>query len=88
MPNQRKGACCSGSPVRVSFINIRGERVGIVGLGEIFERLRRAGWLEDDALRAELLAQARIYNYIVPANEEAYEIGLLRAYQTYVRSRQ
>ncbi len=88
MSTQRGGACCSGKPTQVTFIEVRGSKVGMVGLEQVFEQFYQAGRTQDAALEKELVEQARVYNYIAPGSEEAYQWALLRAYRAYVRGRE
>lgn len=82
----RRG-CCSGPPLKIVYIRIKGSSVGMTGLEEIFEQVYRDGRPDDDALERELVEQARVYNYIAPGSESDYGWALRRAYQAYVRSK-
>ncbi len=86
MTSEKKRACCAAP--RLVYIRVRGSAVGLVGIEPLFEQLYRAGRRDDDALEAELLDQARIYNYIAPGSEADYGWGLRQAYRCYVRAQE
>lgn len=88
MATQQKRACCSGPPLRLTYIRIRGGKVGMVGVEETFERLYQAGRRDDDALEQELVEQVRPYNYIAPGSEADYGWALHQAYRAYVRAKE
>jgi hypothetical protein len=83
----RRG-CCSGSPLKIAYIRVKGSSAGMTGLEEIFEQVHRAGRPDGDALERELVEQAGVYNYIAPGSESDYGWALRRAYQAYVRSKE
>ncbi len=88
MAPQQRRACCSGAPPRLVYIKVRGHSIGLMGIEPLFERLYQAGRQDDDALEAELVEQARIYNYIARGLEADYGWGLRQAYRSYVRAKE
>jgi hypothetical protein len=87
LTTQTKRACCAGVP-RLVYIKLRGSAVGLMGIEPLFEQLYQAGRQEDDALEAELVEQARVYNYVARGAEQDYGWGLRQAYRTYARSKE
>jgi len=88
MTTQKRCGCCSGPPLKATYIRIKGEPIGLTGVEEVFERLHQAGRPADGTLEQELVEQARIYNYIAPGSEDAYGWALRMAYRAYVRSKE
>ena len=88
MTTQQKRACCAGAPPRLVYIKVRGSSVGLVGIEPLFEQLYQAGRRDDEALEAELVEQARVYNYIARGAEKDYGWGLRQAYRFYVRAQE
>ncbi len=56
-----KPCCPSGAP-KVTMVSVRGVKVGLIALGEIFKRLYEAGKNPEDVKREELLSEFSIYN--------------------------
>ena len=74
--------CCPVSAARmVRRLRVGDGEVGIVELDAIFEEARRLLPASDEALRAALLARARIFNYIPPQAENDYAEALLREFK-------
>lgn len=88
MVTQQKRACCAGAPPKLVYIKVRGNPIGLIGIEPLFEQLYQAGRHDDEALEAELLEQARIYNYVARGSEKDYGWGLRQAYRAYVRARE
>lgn len=59
-----------------------------MGIEPLFERLYQAGRRDDDALEAEFVEQARIYNYIARGLEADYGWGFRQVYRSYVRAKE
>jgi len=61
----------------VGRIRVKGMAVGISNLNGIFESVEG---LDGDSLRAEIIKQAAIYNYIPKERREDYTDSLVKAY--------
>ena len=88
MTTEQKRTCCAGAPPKLVYIKVRGSPIGLVGIAPLFEQLYQAGRRDDAALEAELVEQARLYNYIARGSESAYGWGLRQAYRFYVRAQE
>ena len=85
---QQSKPCCSGRPPQLVYIKLRGSSVGLMGVQALFEQLYQAGRGDDDALEAELVEQARVYNYVARGVEKDYGWELRKAYRCYVRAKE
>jgi hypothetical protein len=89
MTQQTKRPCCSGRPPQLVYIKLpRGSSVGLMGMEPLFEQLYQAGRRDDEALEAELVDQARVYNYVARGAEKDYGWALRQAYRCYVRAQE
>ncbi len=80
--------CCSGRPPQLVYIKLQGSSIGLMGMQQLFEQLYQAGRRDDEALEAELLDQARVYNYVARGAEADYGWGLRQAYRAFVQSKE
>ena len=81
--NPATATCSCGSGIPVQLIEINGQKVTLVALPLIFERLYQAGKMPAEETYRELLETVRIYNP-VPMNEEtAYAAALACEYTAY-----
>lgn len=78
------GSCCA-KPVS-TIIKVGKSQAGIIGLEEIFKRVRAERFSSEAELAQELLALARDSgNYIAPGMEEPYKAAFLREYRKFCR---
>lgn len=87
MGAEKPKPCCSGRPPQLIYIKLRGSPVGLQGMQQLFEQLYQAGRQDDGLLEAELLAQAKVYNYVARGVEQEYAWALRMAYRAYVKSK-
>ncbi len=73
--------CIAKAAAEVGRIRVRGMVVGISNLNGIFASVKG---LDGDALRAEIVRQAAIYNYIPKESRQDYADGLVQAYQKWL----
>ena len=74
--------CCPAAAVRkVRKLSIGGTLIGIAELDTILEEVGGLAPASDAEARTELLARARIYNYIPPQAEGGYAEALLQEYR-------
>jgi len=79
---EKKKPCCAAAAARmVRKLRVGNGEVGMMELDAVFEEARRLLPTSDEALRAALLARARIFNYIPPQAEGDYAEALLREFK-------
>ncbi len=64
-----QGACCPGK-AKVTILKVGGQTVGVSHLAEIIDGTMKIGEATNEELRADLLRNLKIYNY-VPSGAEA-----------------
>ena len=74
--------------MKTKVILIEGKQIGIVGLEEVFEELRRAGKKPDEGLKDKLLNRLKAHNYIPAAKESAYGQAFLEEYERFLREKE
>lgn len=79
-----KTCCPSGAP-KVTMVSVRGVKVGLIALGEIFKRLYEAGKNPEDVKREELLSEFSIYNYIPSEAQNEYAETLMNEFKKYCK---
>lgn len=67
----------------IGYINVKGHRIGINGLPEIFEELKKSELSNADDIKEFLLQKVRKYNYVADVATEDYETALLREYRRF-----
>lgn len=65
----------------ITQLNIAGQKIGLIGLSEIFETLKQKNLSDEAELKKELLQQVRAHNYVPDSRAEDYAIALLREYK-------
>jgi small redox-active disulfide protein 2 len=65
-------------------IRIGGSTVGIIGLEEVFEKVRGEDLADLDALSSRLLEEVAGRNYIAPGLRDEYAKALLREYRRFL----
>ncbi|MDI6709084.1 MAG: thioredoxin family protein [Thermoanaerobacterales bacterium] len=64
-----------------TLVSIGGAKVGIIGLDEAFEAVRKKSFADDAALGDALIALVKEKNYIPASALDEYRKGLVRAYK-------
>lgn len=86
MGRQVGGSCCSSSCCGVRIeeiphaIDVEGIQVGILGLEEAIEEVKRLRLENEEQMKRELLDRVNRRNYIPAGREEAYREALWREY--------
>jgi hypothetical protein len=75
--------CSCGSGIPVQIVEINGQKVTLVALPLIFERLHQAGKLPSEETHRELLETVKIYNPVPVEEEPAYTAVLACEYASY-----
>jgi len=71
------GACCPGK-TDVKILSIGGQRIGITHVDEIIERALQMEDAGDEELKAFLISQIKIYNYVPSIVEKEYAEAALQ----------
>jgi hypothetical protein len=77
--NMGKSCCPSGAP-KPTMVNVGGIKVGLIAVGEIFQKLYEAGKKPEDIKKEELLSVFSIYNYIPSEAQNEYAETLMEEY--------
>jgi small redox-active disulfide protein 2 len=68
----------------VRQINIGGDRIGLIDIDEIFEKVKKLGIDNEEDLRNTLLEMVRSGNYVPPNMEDVYKEDLLEEYRVFI----
>ena len=79
-----KSCCPSGAP-EPTMVNVGGIKVGLIAVGEIFQKLYEAGKNPENVKREELLSEFSIYNYIPSAALYEYAEALMNEFRKYCK---
>lgn len=80
-----RSSCCGSLP-GVRFIEVNGSQVGLLGLDEALEAVKRLGLQDEEQIKGELLARVKQNNYVTPSYEPYYKEALWREYQALVKA--
>lgn len=80
MSEKTKPCCGAAEAARQRYLEIGGHRIAISHLDEILDDAGAVAQDGESALRRELLRLVKIYNYIPPPAEKAYEDALFAGY--------
>ncbi len=69
--------------MEIRQITVKGNRIGIIGLDEIFQSAKQAQIGDENALKDFLLQKAKEQNYIPSSAEEDYKNALYREYRRF-----
>jgi NAD-dependent dihydropyrimidine dehydrogenase PreA subunit len=69
--------------MKTKLILIEGKQIGIVGLEEVFEELKRTGSKPDEPAKALLLDKLKVFNYVPANKEKEYASAFLDEYHKY-----
>lgn len=67
----------------ITPVKIGGQKIGLIGLTEIFESLKHKNISDESDLRVQLLQHVRIQNYVPNSKADEYAQALLREYKTF-----
>ncbi len=67
----------------VTMVTIAGHRIGLIGLSDIFEKIKQQNLSDEAALKKQLLQQVRVQNYVADSRAEDYSNTLLREYKKF-----
>ena len=70
--------------MEIRQINIKGNRIGIIGLDEVFQSAKQAQITDEKTLKDFLLQKAKEQNYIPSSVEEDYKNALYREYRRFL----
>jgi hypothetical protein len=85
---QKVMCSCQAQGPRPTLIDLgNGVQVGLVGIGEAFERLYAEGQEPSPDLAEELLAAIKARNYVSRSVEDKYKAALLREFDAYCAAR-
>lgn len=79
--------CCGTQIVGSRQIEVRGRKVGILGLDETFQEYLKRGKKPEDIAGDELLKDLKKFNFIAEGAEEVYKKAFLREYQSFFEAR-
>ncbi len=79
--------CCSPSGSRITKARIGSVEVGLVALGDIFERLHESGKRPQDIDGLELVREVSMHNYIPSAAWDEYAPALIEEYKKYCNNK-
>lgn len=68
----------------ISMVNISGDRVGMIGLKEIFNDVKEKGVTDQETIKYEIIERAKSKNYILEKFEEEYAAALFREYRRFL----
>jgi small redox-active disulfide protein 2 len=70
--------------MEVERLNVKGYRVGVIGLTEIFEDLKKSQITGEDAVSEHLLRRVKERNYVAESAAEDYRNALYREYRRFL----
>jgi len=70
--------------MEIKQINIRGNRIGIIGLDEVFQSAKQTQITDEQTLKDFLLQKVKEQNYIPSSVEEDYKNALYREYRRFL----
>lgn len=67
----------------VTMVTIGGNKIGLIGLSEIFENLKQKNLSDESELKKQLLQQARVQNYVPDSRADDYARAILLEYKKF-----
>jgi len=80
MSDGERPCCAAAAAAQLRYLIVGGHRIAISQLDEILEKAEGMASGGESALRGELLRLVKIYNYVPPPAEKAYEDALFAEY--------
>lgn len=65
----------------ITKVAIKGQRIGLIGLSDIFEEVKALKLKDDNSIKELLLQKAKSQNYVPSSAEDDYGNALLREYK-------
>jgi hypothetical protein len=69
---------------RVKQIRIGGSRVGLIGLDEVFNEVKKRDIKDNESLKDALLSEIKARNYVYRSAEEEYRKAIFREYKKFL----
>jgi hypothetical protein len=79
--------CCPSGGTKVTMVNVKGVKVGMIATGEIFKKFYEAGKNPEDVKKEELVKEFSIYNYIPSEAQNEYAEALMEEYRKYCKEK-
>jgi len=67
----------------VSMVTIGGQKIGLIGLSEIFENVKQMNLSDKSELKNQLLQRVRAQNYVPDSRADDYTSAILREYKKF-----
>jgi len=67
----------------ISTINIGGQRIGLIGLADIFKTLKEMNFSGESEFKSQLIDRVKVQNYVPDSKREEYAQALLREYKKF-----
>ncbi len=77
--------CCPSGATKVTMVNVGGIKIGLIAVGDIFQKLYEAGKNPENVKREELLSAFSIYNYIPSEAQNEYVEALMNEFKKYCK---
>jgi len=68
----------------ITIISINEIKIGLIGLGDVFDNVKKMNLSDESELKNQLLEQVRMQNYVPDSRADDYAQGLLREYKKFV----
>ncbi|UCE04534.1 MAG: thioredoxin family protein [bacterium] len=68
---------------QVSMVTIGGQKIGLIGLSEIFEHVKQKNLSDESEMKNDLLQQVRVQNYVPDSRADDYARAILREYKKF-----
>jgi len=78
-----QATCSCGSGIPIQKVMINGQRITLIALPVILQQFKEAGKVPGSATVTELLDLLKIYNPVLPDEEQGYREMLLQEYSAY-----
>ncbi len=65
----------------ITKVTIRGNKIGLMGLSDIFDEVKAMKLKDDDSIKKQLLQKLKSQNYVPPSAEEDYTKAIFREYK-------
>ena len=82
MSGGKRPCCAAAAAAQLRYLIVGGHRIAIAQLDEILEKAGGVASEEEKAVREELVRLVKIYNYVPPPAEKAYEDALFAEYMS------
>ncbi len=67
----------------ITIISIEGIKIGLIGLGDVFDNVKKMNLSDESELKNQLLEQVRVQNYVPDSRADDYAQTLLREYKKF-----